>query len=280
MFFPENTVKSIKTFLPVLCFMRERRLDREKIEALRNSTRREILEELDKEPDYPASLARKIGASKQKMQYHFNKLKDADLVKKVEDEEVKGGKASVYRPDFSRLIYGEEPETSPLIEKAFGEKGLIVVGSPDQHGEDQVRARDGHLAGEAGIKLGKLRLDFSTVWDTEVVRDQLFDKDLLIIGGVLTNTVTRELNEEFPAYFSGDSFPYREISTPESTYRDPDIGIVSRKDNKILVAGIRNKGTRAAVKAFKKEEIEKDYLVVKGLDLDGDGEIDDYEVIE
>jgi len=155
-----------------------------------------------------------------------------------------------------------------------------VVGSPDQHGEDQVRARDGHLAGEIGLKLGKNRLDFETVWDTQVVRDELFDENMVVIGGILTNTVTKKFNEDFPAYFSGDSFPYREIKTPKSEYTDPDIGIIARKENKIMVAGVRNTGTKAAVKAFQQEDFDKDYLVVKGLDLDGDGEIDSYEVIE
>lgn len=54
-----------------------------------------------------------------------------------------------------------------------------------------------------------------------------------------------------------------------------------------LVAGVRNEGTEAAVRAFKNLEtlIEgyeggEFYRVVRGLDLDGDGEIDDYEVVE
>lgn len=54
-----------------------------------------------------------------------------------------------------------------------------------------------------------------------------------------------------------------------------------------MVAGIRNRGTRGAVKAFKNlEDITEDYTggtfyrIVRGLDMDGDGEIDDYEVIE
>jgi len=261
--------------------MQEKGLDEKKISALENDTRREMLELLDEKPDYPASIARKLGISKQKAHYHFKKLREAGILREVGRDEVKGGKASIFEPDFSRLVYGDEPLKSSLLEKTFdSDSGLIVVGSPDQHGKDQVRARDGHLAGEIGLKLGMHRLDFRTVWDTEVVRDHRFNENMVIIGGILTNTVAKRFNEEFPAFFSGESFPYREISTPENTYSDPDIGIISRKDSRILVAGIRNTGTRAAVKAFREEDFEKDYLVVKGLDLDGDGEIDDYEVIE
>jgi DNA-binding transcriptional ArsR family regulator len=261
--------------------MNEEKLDEEKISALNKDIRRDILERLREEPDYPASIAKKIGISKQKTHYHFKKLKQSGLIEKVDSEDIEGGKAGIYSVKHQRLVYGDEPEKSDLLEKSFDStEGLIVVGSPDQHGEDQVRARDGHLAGEIGLKLGRHHLNFDTVWDTEVVRDELFDENMVIIGGILTNTVTKKFNEDFPAYFSGESFPYREISTPENTYSDPDIGVITRKENMILVAGIRNTGTRAAVKAFRKEDFEKDYLVVKGLDLDGDGEIDDYEVIE
>lgn len=261
--------------------MNEETLDAKKISALNKDIRRDILEKLKEEPDYPASIAKKIGISKQKAHYHFKKLKQSSLIEKIDSEAIEGGKAGIYTVKHQRLVYGDDPEKSELLEKSFDSaEGLIVVGSPDQHGEDQVSARDGHLAGEIGLKLGGLHLDFDTVWDTEVVRDQLFDQNMVIIGGILTNTVAKKINDKFPAYFSGESFPYREISTPENTYSDPDIGIITRKDNKILVAGIRNTGTLAAAKAFREQDFEKDYLVVKGLDLDGDGEIDDYEVIE
>lgn len=261
--------------------MNEEKLTSRKIKALNNKTRRKIVKMLKDEPDYPASVARELGISKQKAHYHFNQLEEAKIIEKENSENISGGKAHYYQVKASRLVFGDEPENSSLLEKAFDEpKGLIVVGSPDQHGEDQVRARDGHLAGEIGLKLGRHKLDFETVWDTKVVRDKLFDKNMVILGGILTNTVAKKFNSKFPAFFSGDSFPYREIKTPTSTFTDPDIGIITRKDNKVMIAGVRNTGTVAAAKAFKKEDLEKDYLVVKGLDLDGDGEIDDYEVIE
>jgi len=258
--------------------VKEDQLNRKKLKALSNDTRLEIVELLRKDPDYPSSIARKLEISKQKAHYHFSQLEDADIITEKRGE---GRRSTIYKLKASRLVYGDEIENSELLEKTFeNNKGLIVVGSPDQHGEDQVRARDGHLAGEIAIKLGKNRLDFTTVWDTQVVRDKLFDENMIILGGILTNTVAKKFNSEFPAYFSGDSFPYREIKTPESKFTDPDIGIITIKENKIMVAGVRNTGTRAAVKAFQNEDLEKDYLVVKGLDLDGDGEIDNYEVIE
>ena len=257
--------------------MNEDLLNPEKLKALSNETRLEIIELLRQEPNYPAAVARELDISKQKAHYHFNQLKNTDII----TETTKEGKSNCYKLKASRLVYGTEAENSKLLQQTFdNQEGLIVVGAPDTHGEDQVRARDGHLAGEIGLKLGRHRLDFKTVWDTKVVRDKLFDENMVIIGGILTNTVAKKFNSEFPAYFSGDSFPYREIKTPESTFTDPDIGIIARKENKIMIAGVRNTGTEAAAKAFQKEDFEKNYLVVKGLDLDGDGEIDDYEVVE
>lgn len=254
--------------------MQEEKLDKEKIAALDNETRIEILEQLRKEPDYPASIAEKLGLSKQKAHYHLKKLDESDLI-----EREKEGKKQAYRPRKRKFIYNHKPINSEFLED-FPDEGLIVVGSPDQHGEDRVRARDGHLAGDIGVRLGEIGKNYRTMLDTKVQRDDLFERPMVILGGILTNTVAKKLNENFPAYFSGESFPYREITTPENTYTDPDIGIVSRKDNKIIVAGIRNTGTEAAVKAFEEIDEEEDYIVVKGLDMNGDGEIDDYEVLE
>lgn len=254
--------------------MREENLDKEKIAALNSETRIEILEELRETPDYPASLAEKLGISKQKAHYHLKKLDEAGLI-----ERKKKGKKQAYRLKNRKFIYNSEPVNSEFLEE-LPDEGLIVVGSPDQHGEDQVRARDGHLAGDIGVRLGELGKNYRTSVDTEVQRDDLFERPMIILGGILTNTVAKKLNAEFPAQFSGQSFPYREITTPENTYTDPDIGMIAKKQDKVFVAGIRNTGTEAAVKAFQEIDQEKDYIVVKGLDLNGDGEIDDYEVLE
>ena len=254
--------------------MKEQKLDNKKIAALNNQTRRKIIQLLKKEPDYPASLAKKLDISKQKTHYHLKKLRESGLIQRENT-----GKKQVYQVKDSKFIFNSEPEKSKFLEN-FPDKGLIVVGSPDQHGEDQVRARDGHLAGDIGIRLGELNKKFTTILDTQVHRDDLFDRPMIILGGILTNTVARKFKDSFPAYFSGGSFPYREIKTPKNTYTDPEIGIISKKDGKILVAGIRNTGTEAAVQAFQEIDDVEDYLVVKGLDIDGDGEIDDYEVLE
>jgi DNA-binding transcriptional ArsR family regulator len=280
-------------------------LDDEMLDALGDQTRREILKLLAERPRYPSSIAKELGADKQRVYYHIQSLEDAGLIQEDHTETVSGGTATYYRP--SSKIFGiglgeELPETGeravenllhPLVQD--GElAGRIVVGSPDKHGPDQVRARDGHLAGEIGLKIGPdTSLERKVFKDTEIIRDNLFDSSMILIGGVLTNTVTKKLNPELPASFSGESFPYREITTPEASYSEEDIGMVAKTENPegdgciVVVAGVRNEGTEAAVRAFKNlEDIIEDnrpeefYAVVRGLDMDGDGEIDQYELVE
>lgn len=286
-------------------------IDEEKLKGLSEETRREIMRLLAQAPSYPLAISKEMGIEKQKTYYHFGKLEEAGLIEEIRKEKRSGGMASFYQPTQKAyyMIFSEEGETvpefhadksvseflSPLIANAELE-GKIVVGSPDQHGPDQVRARDGYLAGEIGLKLGRYcdSVEDAVVLDTEVFRDGSFDGNLLLIGGVLTNTVTKKFNESFPAYFSGDDFPYREIETPESKYSDADIGLIAKAEHPeadgkfiYMIAGVRNRGTRAAVRAFKNlEEVIDEYAggeyyrVVRGLDMDGDGEIDSYEVIE
>ncbi len=285
-------------------------LDSEMISALGDQTRLEILEMLAEKDSYPAAVARELGLSKQQAHYHFKKLKDAGLVTETRTEKRSGGTATFYSPSGDaymldlgtggeRVQFSNDTDAKQFLEPLVSEAeldGKIVFGSPDEHGPDQVRARDGHLAAEVAFKLGNYSgSDSATVkLDTEVERENLFDENLLMIGGVLTNTVTKKFNGEFPARFSGESFPYHQLETPESEYSEPEIGVIASTGNPgnpeksvYMVAGIRNRGTRAAVLAFKDLETvvtgnvtEDFYTVVRGRDIDGDGEIDSYEVVE
>lgn len=285
-------------------------LEDEAIKALSDSTRRDILRLLAKEKMYPLEVSRELDLEKQKTYYHFKKLSRAGLIQEAGEVNVSGGSATLYTASAPSYFFdtgnGEEkafPVTSskareflrPLVED--GEvRGKIVVGSPEPHGPDRVQARDGHLAGEIGAELGRYGDSEKScvLLDTEVVRDSIFDETMLLVGGVLTNTITRRFNEAFPASFEGEKFPYREIKTPEASYSDDSIGVVARAEHPeetgealFIVAGVRNSGTEAAVLAFKNLESLVDsysggsfYFIVQGLDVDGDGEIDDYEVIE
>ncbi|QKQ98260.1 helix-turn-helix domain-containing protein [Candidatus Nanohaloarchaea archaeon] len=281
------------------------------IKALSDETRREIVKEIGDGEAYTSEVAKALDLSKQKAYYHFNKLEDAGIIEKSRSEEKSGGTATYYRLKSKAyyLLLSEISEglpaqnisettadfLSPLVQN--GElNGNIVVGSPDQHGPDQVRARDGHLAGEIGLEIGRYcNTDKRNIsLDTEIFRSENFNQNMILVGGVLTNTVTKKFNGNFPAHFSGEEFPYRELSTENATYSEPDIGVIARTNHPedsskslFLIAGIRNQGTEAAVRAFKNlEDITEQYSggeyykIVRGLDMDGDGEVDSYEVVE
>lgn len=286
-------------------------IDARMIKALNDPTRVEILRMLADEPSYPSAVAKSLDIEKQKTYYHFKKLEDAGLIAEDRQEKKSGGLATYYRASskaFTLDLGGEgepvnlpsrNPDISRFLDPLVQNQefnGKVVVGSPDQHGPDQVRARDGHLATEIAFKLGEYCSSpgKAVALDTELFRDSSFDHNLVLLGGILTNTATKKFNSEFPAHFSGEEFPYREISTPKSRYNEASVGIITKTEHPenpdksiYMVAGIRNSGTEAAVRAFKNLEsvigdYEKGehYTVVRGLDMDGDGEIDDFEVIE
>lgn len=278
--------------------------------ALSSPERRRIIKLLSREPSYPAEIGNELEIGKQKAYYHFRKLDKANLIKEIGKEEFSGGVAKIYSPTQEAYHYQVSKEGKdyspgfvetrtkeffkPLISDS-SMNGYLVVGSPDQHGPDKVRARDGHLAGEIGLVIGRhtKTIDERIKLDTEITRDKLFDENLLLIGGVLTNTVTKKFNENFPVHFSGSEFPYQELEVKDEVLEEPEIGVIQRTENPLneekviyMIAGIRNRGTKAAVLAFKdlenmlEKEPTKDYFVVRGLDIDGDGEIDDYEVVK
>ncbi len=286
-------------------------LDEDALKAVNDPTRRQILELLTERPSYPSKVAEDLGITKQKTHYHFNKLKENGLIEKVKEEKHSGGLATYYKPvtggfiidiggrgdptGFQKLSDETRHFLNPLIKKGQM-NGKIVVGSPDRHGPDQVRGRDGHLAGEIGLKLGRYTdtAERTVLMDTELVKSGKFQQNLLLLGGVLTNTVSKKYNDQFPVSFEGEEFPYREIKTSSSSFTGEKVGVIAKTkhpENKdlslFIIAGVRNKGTEAAVAAFKnlenhvEEYMEQEsYIVVRGQDIDGDGEIDDYQVLE
>ncbi len=284
-------------------------LDQNALKALSDGTRVQILQKLSRKPLYPSKIAEELDITKQKVHYHFKELKKAGLIEKVKEEKRSGGLATYYQTTNEKYIFNLNQETGkeqirtetgkflqPLISSNNQLKGKIVVGSPDKHGPDQVRARDGHLAGEIGLKLGQYTSSVKdiTKLDTEITRESKFNHNLILLGGILTNTVSKKYNEEFPVKFQGRELPYRKIITKENEYTGDSIGVISKtqhpsKQEKALylIAGIRQEGTKAAVKAFKDlediiEEYKKQdcYIIVEGKDMDGDGKIDNYKLLE
>lgn len=290
-------------------------LTQKQLKALNNKHRQKIIQKLSQKPNYPAKIAKELQISKQKCHYHFKKLQEAQLVEKTQQENIKGGTATKYQPTNPSYTYipnknkGKQHQQlknnqkiqnflKPLITENKKLNGHIVTGSPDKHGEDQVRSRDNHLAGEIMHKIGnytQTTLKDTVKLDTQINNSQKYEQNMLLLGGILTNTVSRKYNQKFPAHFNEDQFPYREIQTPQNQYTDENTGIITktrhpenRHHRLFMIAGVSHRGTKAATLAFKDLEKtlknyqsqEQYYIIVEGLDIDGDGELDDYKVIE
>ena len=177
----------------------------------------------------------------------------------------------------------------------------IVVGSPDPHGPRQVRSRDGHYAIELGLFLGQYGVtakDFCARLDVDIKAENKINENLILVGGILTNIITKELNPYLPIRYLEDKFPYRSIfsEVTNKTYPDDNIGIISKIVNPnnteksiILIAGNTNGGTKAAIIAFTRytDKVLGKYsgednwgCLVRGFDMDGDGKIDSVKVLE
>ncbi|MDY6768984.1 MAG: helix-turn-helix domain-containing protein [Candidatus Nanohaloarchaea archaeon] len=290
----------------------------ENLRGLLNETRWDILQLLAERPRYPAEIADELDIHEQKVYYHVRELEDAGIIH-VADRREKGGAVAKYYTvdDYAyalELPYGderladfslaEEPEQLRSFLHPFIANGTvnadIVVGSPDPHGPHQVRARDAYLAADLSLFLGQYgSFDRGrTREDVAVKSGEDFSGNMILLGGPLTNLVTGEVNPHLPIKFETENFPFRELVSERTgnVYDEDAHGFIARApnphdpDNHVLVvAGVRLKGTRAAVMALTEyhDEVLEEYegedkwgAVVKGKDMDGDGAIDEIEILE
>ena len=173
---------------------------------------------------------------------------------------------------------------------------LIIVGSPDPHGQDKARSRDGYYGMDLALFLGTFLNyvpKFNVKLDTEV-RESDLENNLILIGGPLVNKVVEKVNPKLPIRFEEGNI--KSIISDE-TYPQDECGLIVKakssfnKDKHVLVvAGKRFSGTRAAIIAFLKDfkkitngNVHNPAIkakVVEGIDLDSDGIIDDVEFRE
>ncbi len=293
--------------------------DPSKARGLLHPLRWKILKLLAEKPRHASEIARILGEHEQKIYYHIRQLENLGLIKLEEKLEKRGALAKLYSPAkyaFAlELPYGGERlmdlslrKSSEAVYRFFyphilGGKfnAVFVVGSPDPHGPYQVRARDGHYAVDLAHFLGQYSTHpakFTVKLDVDVKAENAYDDNLILIGGVLTNVITSEINRYLPVRFETESFPFRGLRSELSgkSYRSENSGLIAKipnpysRDKSIVVfAGNRYSGTKAAVMAITKhaEKILESYAgedawakVVEGKDLDGDGKIDDVEILE
>ncbi len=274
-----------------------------------------ILNLLAKGPNYPSLIARELGVYHQTVYYHMRKLERAGLVKKEGTKMVRGGSADMYSlaSDGYAVEFDVKGERFEGLAPAARSRGLgrflrefvskgvfdgwVVVGSPEPHGPNRTQGRDGHYAIQLGFALGhfvKLPDLFPVKLDVDLKVEKQERANLLVVGGPRTNIVSSEVNSYLPVRFAEESFWGSILDEGGRRYLSETDGIVAKVSNPwdasrccVVAAGLSGAGTKAAILAmtnFADDVLEGysggDYaVVVKGVDLDGDGKVDNVEVL-
>jgi DNA-binding transcriptional ArsR family regulator len=285
------------------------------LKEISHETSLKILKLLSSKSMYPAQIAKELKLKEQKVYYHIANLASADFIEIVERKEVRGTIAKKFRAKAANFALSFDAEWKPFSQSIEMDKSLanflnpfikdagfnarFVVGSPDPHGPFKAYARDGHYAIELGMFLGQFCRNphnFAVMLDVDVKREKEMDNNLVIFGGPVTNIVMSEINSLLPVRFS-DKKPWGIISEKTGKkYTNDSIGIIAKVPNPhfpsssiLVIAGIRFLGTKAAVMALTQnhKQILQTYTgqkswatVIEGFDLDGDGKIDNIEVLE
>lgn len=284
------------------------------LKAINSELAKRILEELARNPCYPMQLAKKMGVNEQKIYYHIRNLEKAGVIEVVGTEEIKGSVANIYslvKPafvvkfsDFKAAQKVKELEEHPKsFLEPFIENGQlnarIIVGSPDPHGPEKARSRDGYYGMDLALFLGTF-LNYvpglNVKLDTET-RDEDLKQNLIIIGGPVVNSVTEKINHKLPVWFDRDNNWSIVSNVSNKKYHSDETGVIvkmknpfNKKKSILLVAGKRYAGTRTVMIALLKyfNEIIKgnkfdksvNAKIVEGIDMDSDGIVDDVEILE
>jgi len=284
----------------------------ELIGSLGSTLAQKIVQTIKDKEKYPKQIATELKENEQKIYYHIRNLEKAGIIKVAKQELVRGAMAKFYKiaeaalvVKFKELVPSQK--ISPTDEKVsrflnpFIVDGrlnaLIIVGSPDPHGPEKARSRDGYYGMDLALFLGtflnyvpdiKVRLDTETT-------DADLHENLIVIGGPIVNRVTEKFNKSLPVNFSADKNIYSKVS--KTTYSSDETGLIVKIKNPfnaeksvLVVAGKRFSGTRAAILAFlkgfsqicagNKFNASTTAKVVEGLDLDSDGVVDAVEFRE
>ena len=253
---------------------------------------------IKKQPIYAKQLAKELELSESKIHYHLTQLREAGLLEFEGIRSIKQGRAKLLKPVAShfQLSLLEKPlfmkETffskvlAPYFYKQSFFNAFIIVGSSIPHGKYDAISRDGHLAGELCWYLGSnafTRIDKNisnlVLTDLEYLtlkKSFTNNKNLILIGGHITNEITalynEELKEKFNVYFSENK-----IIADGKSYKEPENGLLAvfknPKDQKswiLVLAGVGSIGTRAAIFSIINEclEVTRDenefVIVLKG----------------
>lgn len=286
--------------------------DPEALRAAVNPLAWKILNILNERPSYPQELAKKLKINEQNVYYHIRQLQKSGLIECISEEKKQGAVCKYFVPtaqafgvELSSKKNEKEVEANPAVKDFFFEfirkgtfDGSIVVGSPLPHGPHLTEAQDGHYAVHLAMFLGNLcglrEKQFVVKLDTEVKSEKKQNRNMILIGGPVTNMICADVNRKMKVNFDWDKNWF--IQADKMRYLDENAGIIAKVKNPwddsksvIVLAGVRSIGTKACIlaltqhheKILEKYDRHKDfYCVVRGLDRDGDGQLDDIEILE
>lgn len=281
--------------------------------VLNSELAQKILNELAKKPSCAMDIARRLKEHEQKIYYHLRRLEGAGIITLKRTENRVGATAKIFsvsHPYLAIKLFDGEHLTDVKTKareidffKPFIEKGKfnasIIVGSPDPHGKYSAQALDGSAGIDLALFLGTFLKNAKPNYklDTEL-REKDTKDNLILIGGPKTNIIIDKFNKLLPIYFDSEHDFNIVSSFTKSVYSGDDVGIIikmknplaKKNDKHILVlSGIRFKGTRAAIIALIKRMREVQMgnkfdggvaRVVRGIDKDADGRVDDIEFLE
>src|SRR3989338_1998962 len=193
------------------------------------------------------------------------------------------------------------PDESKVLEPFIQDgkfNALFVVGSPDPHGPEKARSRDGYYGMDLALFLGTFlhyTPGFHVRLDTETKLEDL-NENLILIGGPVVNKVIEKVNRHLPVRFDPKLRWAIYSSLSKQTYPTDETGLIVRIKNPfnptkalLVVGGKRYSGTRAAILGVIRglkdlaegNKHDKKVLakVVEGVDLDSDGIVDAVEFL-
>jgi DNA-binding transcriptional ArsR family regulator len=283
--------------------------------VLNSALAQKILNELAKRPSCAMDISRRLKEHEQKIYYHLRRLEGAGVISIARTEERVGATAKIYSVshpylaiklfDGDHLIDVKTKAREIEFFKPFIKKGkldaTIVVGSPDPHGKYGVQALDGSAGIDLALFLGTFLKNARPNYklDTELTEKDMRG-NLVIIGGPKANIIIDKFNKDLPVYFDPKHGFNIVSGFTKSVYSSDDTGIIIKMKNPLaknkngdkyilVLSGIRFKGTRAAIIALIRHMREVQLgnrfdggvaRVVRGIDKDADGRIDDVEFLE
>ncbi|MHA2298724.1 MAG: hypothetical protein ACXAEU_07565 [Candidatus Hodarchaeales archaeon] len=281
-----------------------------------NRLKKEILLQLGTIPSSPASVFQTLRktsknlVAKSTFYHNFRQLRESGMIKRVNNvfddtnqpvfAPVSGALVVLLEDNFYIKEEHHEQQgdiySEPLFE-LFREflgpqntfNGHLVVGSPDPHGEYKARARDGHYAIQLALGLGRYFQvgNFIPRLDQDIIAEKLKRENLVVIGGIYTNTICQEINEGLPARFD-KSYG---IVSENDIYTDDNDGIICKVPNPfnknktiIVLAGLKVTGTKSTILALTRfaDKVLEDFYgkrIVRGYDS-GTGKIDSIDILE